>query len=382
MKAEPSHPGCHHADLSSAPVAAASDISGQDRQRFRHRALRGWLLAVAGLVFLMVVVGGATRLTESGLSIVEWKPVTGVLPPLSSAEWQAEFEHYQAIPQYRIVNHGMRLDEFKTIFWWEWAHRLLGRLIGVAFLLPLLWFLWRGWVDPQLRARLWLIFGLGALQGVVGWWMVASGLAERTEVSQYRLATHLLLACLILVATLWTATRLAPAPRIAVPARLRITAGVIVGLALVQIYFGALLAGLRGGLVYNTWPLIDGVFVPRLADLLSDTPAWRNPFENLLTVQFDHRMAAYLLWLLAAWHALDALRHGGGRVLAGALALAAAVTVQVVLGVLTLVYAVPLAAALVHQANAVLVLMLAAVHAARLARSPESGFDRAGAVVT
>jgi heme a synthase len=148
------------------------------------RAIRLWLYAVAALVLAMVLVGGATRLTESGLSITEWKPVMGALPPVSEADWQGAFAKYQAIPQYRALNAGMSLDEFKTIYWWEWTHRLLGRLIGAAFLLPFLWFLWRGWVAPALRPRLWFIFGLGALQGAVGWWMVASGLADRTEVSQ------------------------------------------------------------------------------------------------------------------------------------------------------------------------------------------------------
>ena len=171
------------------------------------RAIRLWLYAVAAMVLAIVLVGGATRLTESGLSITEWKPVMGVVPPLSGAQWQSEFEKYQAIPQYRELNNGMSLDAFKTIYWWEWTHRLIARTIGVVFLLPFLWFWWRGSISPGLRNRLWLIFGLGALQGAVGWWMVASGLADRIEVSQYRLATHLVLACLIYVALLWTAQR-------------------------------------------------------------------------------------------------------------------------------------------------------------------------------
>jgi hypothetical protein len=185
-------------------VPRISDVQGD----IHLRAIRLWLYVVAALVLAMVLVGGATRLTESGLSITEWRPVMGALPPMSAAQWQAEFEKYQAIPQYRALNAGMGLDAFKTIYWWEWAHRLIGRLIGVAFLLPFLWLLWRGWVGPALRARLWFIFALGALQGVVGWWMVASGLADRVEVSQYRLATHLALACAIYVALLWTAQRL------------------------------------------------------------------------------------------------------------------------------------------------------------------------------
>src|SRR3984885_12688429 len=214
----------------------ASMKTAQPSDQHGH-AIRLWLYTVAALVLAMVLVGGATRLTESGLSITEWQPVMGTLPPLGDAQWQTEFEKYQAIPQYRELNRGMSLDAFKTIYWWEWTHRLLGRTVGVVFLVPFLWFLWRGWIAPGLRARLWVIFGLGVLQGAVGWWMVASGLADRTEVSQYRLATHLLLACLILIALVWTAVR---TRRNAEPAlgRIRGAAAALVVLALVQIYLG------------------------------------------------------------------------------------------------------------------------------------------------
>src|SRR5512139_2806026 len=174
----------------------------------RNTAVRWWLIGVAALIALMVLVGGATRLTESGLSIVEWKPVAGTLPPLTDAQWHEAFEGYKKIPQYRELNAGMSLSEFKEIFWWEWSHRLLGRFIGAAYLLPFLFFLWRGGLSGELKRRLWLLFGLGALQGAVGWWMVASGLSERVEVSQYRLATHLVLALLIFAGIVWTVRRL------------------------------------------------------------------------------------------------------------------------------------------------------------------------------
>ena len=233
------------------------------------RAIRLWLYAVAALVLAMVLVGGATRLTESGLSITEWKPLTGVVPPLSENAWQSAFEKYRAIPQYRELNSGMSLAEFKTIYWWEWTHRLLGRVIGAAYLLPFLWFLWRGWVARELRPRLWFIFGLGALQGVVGWWMVASGLADRVEVSQYRLATHLLLACAIYVALIWTAWRLGDRATGHVPGRIRLGATGLLILVLAQVYLGALVAGLRAGYAYNTWPLIDGALIPDRARLFS-----------------------------------------------------------------------------------------------------------------
>jgi cytochrome c oxidase assembly protein subunit 15 len=182
--------------------------SSSDKKGFRLRAVRWWLIAMALLIAAMVLVGGATRLTESGLSIVEWKPVTGALPPLTQQQWTEAFDGYKAIPQYREMNAGMTLDQFKTIFWWEWSHRLLGRFIGVAYLLPFLWFLWRGMLPSDLKRRLWIIFGLGGLQGAVGWWMVASGLTKRVEVSQYRLATHLVLALLIFAAIVWTIRRL------------------------------------------------------------------------------------------------------------------------------------------------------------------------------
>src|SRR6266852_1687681 len=190
----------------------------------KARAVRVWLLLVAALMLATLIVGGATRLTEAGLSIVEWRPVTGVLPPLDEAQWQAEFAKYQTIPQYRERNAGMSLHDFKTIYWWEWSHRLLARLIGIAFLLPFLWFLWRREIEPRLRTRLWAIFGLGAALGAVGWWMVSSGLADRVSVSQYRLGFHLTLACVIYAMVLWTAQELVPRPHVGLPRRTRVGA--------------------------------------------------------------------------------------------------------------------------------------------------------------
>jgi cytochrome c oxidase assembly protein subunit 15 len=322
-----------------------------------------------------VLVGGATRLTESGLSITEWQPVTGVVPPLSQAEWQAEFDKYKTIPQYQQLNRDMGLDGFKTIYWWEWTHRLLGRLIGAAFLLPFLWFLWRGWITPGLRWRLWTIFGLGAAQGAVGWWMVASGLATRTNVSQYRLAFHLTLACVIYTAIVWTAQRLnaitdirlLPKPTGAMR-RIKVTAQVVIALVLAQIYLGALVAGTHAGLIYNTWPLIDGSFIPRAAGLMFNSPWWRNFFENTLTVQFDHRMVAYTIFIVALLHLADVLfAKRRGEVLAGALMLAVTVTLQATLGIVTLLHQAPLSLALAHQGLAMVLLTVAVVYAARLA---------------
>ena len=333
-----------------------------------HRAVRWWLVSIAALIAIMVLVGGATRLTEAGLSIVEWKPVTGTLPPFSQEQWTQAFEAYKTIPQYRELNAGMSLAEFKTIFWWEWSHRLLGRVIGVAYLLPFLWFLWRGALSAELRRRLWLIFGLGALQGAVGWWMVASGLSQRVEVSQYRLATHLVLALLIFAAVVWTLRRLADRPRSTASSRLRITGVALVVVTFVQLYFGALVAGLRAGRVYNTWPDIDGALIPSAARLFFEAPWWHNLFDNTLTVQFEHRMTAYLLFALALLHALDAVRsRAGAAAVSGALWLAAAVTLQATLGILTLLNQVPTSLALAHQAVAIAVLTLAVFQVDRLA---------------
>jgi len=332
-----------------------------------YRAVRWWLISVAALIALMVLVGGATRLTESGLSIVEWKPVTGSVPPLSEAQWTDAFEAYKKIPQYRELNAGMSLSEFKQIFWWEWSHRLLGRFIGVAYLLPFLFFLWRGGLSADLKRRLWLLFALGGLQGAVGWWMVASGLSERVEVSQYRLATHLVLALLIFAGIVWTVRRLTDRPRLWVPIRLRFTSALLVVVTFIQIYFGALVAGLRAGRAYNTWPQIDGAFIPSPERLWFETPWWRNMFDNVLTVQFEHRMTAYLLFTLAVLHAIDAMRSRAGSAARGALWLLAAVSLQAVLGILTLLNQVPIDLALSHQAVAIVVLTLAVVQAERLA---------------
>jgi heme a synthase len=333
----------------------------------QNTAVRWWLIGVAALIALMVLVGGATRLTESGLSIVEWKPVTGALPPLTEAQWHDAFDGYKKIPQYRELNAGMTLTEFKTIFWWEWSHRLLGRFIGVAYLLPFLYFLWRGVLSSELKKRLWLIFGLGGLQGAIGWWMVASGLTQRTEVSQYRLAVHLILALVIFAAIIMTVRRMTVRPAVAAAPRLKPFSQILLGLIFLQIYFGALVAGLRAGRAYNTWPEIDGALIPSSERLFFETPWWRNLFDNVLTVQFEHRMTAYLLLALAVWHATDTVRaRAAGAVISGAWCLVAAVLLQAVLGILTLLNQVPIDLALSHQAVAIAVLTIAVINVERL----------------
>ena len=336
----------------------------------RHaRAVRLWLIVVAALIFTTLIVGGATRLTESGLSITEWKPVTGVLPPISQGDWQAEFEKYRQIPQYREVNRGMTLDRFKTIYWWEWSHRFLARLVGAVFLLPFLYFLWRGMIPRELKTRLWLIFLGGAALGAVGWWMVSSGLAgsARTSVSQYRLAFHLTLTCVIYAAIVWTAQQMIARTREDVALRLRVSAVALVILVIIQIYAGALVAGLDAGMSFNTWPLIDGAFFPASDRLWFETPWWRNLFENALTVQFNHRMLAYAIWLLVIWHVFDAR---GSVAFNSALTLVILITLQGVLGIVTLLHVAPLGLALAHQGLAVIVLTATVLHAENLGHSP------------
>ena len=322
----------------------------------RHPAhVRAWLYAVAALVFLMLSVGGATRLTGSGLSITQWQPIVGTLPPLSQADWLEAFARYRQIPQYEHVNRGMSLEAFKIIFWWEWTHRFLGRLVGAAFLLPFLCFLAAGRMPRALAASLAGIFALGALQGAVGWYMVRSGLAARIDVSQYRLALHLGLAILIFGALIWVALSL-DEPRIRAGAGWSpraVAAGLVVLLVFLQIELGALVAGLKAGAGYNTWPLMDGRLVP--AGLGAMQPWYLNLFENALTVQFNHRAVAYALVLATAWHAWN-VRSRAAMLLAGG------VFAQAALGVWTLLAQVPLALGLAHQAGAAAVFGIAVWH--------------------
>jgi cytochrome c oxidase assembly protein subunit 15 len=301
----------------------------------RLRPVRVWLYVLAAMVLCIVVVGGITRLTDSGLSITEWKPITGILPPLSEAEWQADFESYQQIPQYQVLNQGMTLDEFKLIFFWEWFHRVLGRLLGVAFAVPFVIFLVQRRFTWSLAAPLTGLFILGGFQGFLGWWMVTSGLSELTSVSQYRLAAHLSAALVLFLALLWVARRLL----------------ILLALIFIQIIWGAFVAGLDAGMGYNTWPLMDGALVPDGLGVMQ--PWWKNLFENAMTVQFIHRTIAYVLvvYVFALWFAH---RGAGGWVPR----LAILTLLQVVLGIATLLMQVPLTIALGHQA---LAFMLAGV---------------------
>jgi len=341
---------------SSTPVP-----NSNARRAAGHKAIAIWLLVVAGLVFAMVIVGGATRLTDSGLSITEWKPVTGAIPPLSGEAWETEFEKYRQTPEYQEINHGMSLADFKAIYYWEWGHRLLGRLIGLAFLLPFLFFLITRKVERERLPRLIGLFALGGLQGVLGWFMVMSGLVDRVDVSQYRLAAHLGLAFLIYAALFWTALDYFRGTWGASAPPHRSFAWVAVGfvaLIFVQIIIGAFVAGLDAGLIYNTWPLMDGAVIP--AGLFSQSPWIANLFENHLTVQFFHRMTAYLIVIcgIAFWFWGRALGLPQ-RVSKAMNMLLAMIGLQVLLGIWTLLGAVPLSLGLLHQGGAVLTLSTA-----------------------
>jgi cytochrome c oxidase assembly protein subunit 15 len=303
-----------------------------------------------------VIVGGATRLTDSGLSITEWKPLLGAIPPLSEADWQEAFAKYQQIPEYQLVNKGMSLAAFKAIYWWEWAHRFLGRFIGVAFFVPFLIFWLRGAIPKGLMPKLAAIFVLGGAQGALGWYMVKSGLAERTDVSQYRLAAHLGLAVLIYGATLWVAFGLgrgAPAGDRA-SGGLKALAGTFAGLVFLQIILGGFVAGTDAGLSHNTWPLMDGAIIPDGLDAMQ--PWYLNLFENVLTIQFNHRMLGYLIALVALVNLFVARHSASGAV---ALWVFAAVLAQIALGVFALLSHLQLGLALAHQAGAVLLFGLA-----------------------
>ena len=348
---------------SSLRTIAAAHVRG------RGGAVSHWLWSVAALVLLMVVVGGATRLTESGLSITEWKPLTGVVPPLTHAGWVEAFDKYKQIPQYSELFPDMDLGRFQTIFLWEWTHRLIGRLLGVALVVPLAVFWLRGMLSQKLKWQMSGVVALGGLQGFVGWWMVSSGLSGRVEVAQERLATHLLLASITLTALVWLAAgqRQAVAAPERVPAGLRHVANLVIVVVLAQIAMGGLVAGLRAGQAYNTWPLMNGRLIPPAADLGFLEPAWRNVVDNITTVQFQHRMTAYALICLAVVQALwtRASLPGTGAA-RRALAVLGLVSGQAALGVLTLVLAVPIWAGLLHQAFAMIVLTMSVVHRQRL----------------
>ncbi len=356
------------ASITTEPARSAAIA----RRTTSHRALRLWLWSVAALVFAMVVVGGATRLTESGLSITEWKPITGVLPPLSQADWLAEFAKYKEIPQYKELFYGMSLNGFKFIFMWEWSHRLLGRLIGVVFAVPLLIFWLRGMLPAGLKPKLLGLLALGGFQGFVGWWMVTSGLVHRVEVAQQRLALHLLLASLTFAALVYLASSLAPRRAETQPAasRLRSFATVTIFVIFLQIFLGALVAGLRAGRAYNTWPLMDGHFVPASATLFALEPFRRNFTDNIAMVQLQHRLVAYALLLLTLIQALCALRWARkSRAMRRAFHLLGFVTMQAYLGIATLLLVVPLWAGLLHQAFAMLVLAYAMIYRELLSRA-------------
>jgi heme a synthase len=349
-------------------VALADRVTRSERSipgAADRRAVAAWLFACCAMIFVMLLIGGITRLTESGLSITEWQPIGGAVPPLGQADWQSLFDQYRASPQYAEINQGMDLAGFKTIFWWEYVHRLWGRLIGFVFLLPLVWFVARRRIPRALVPWLFLIFLLGGMQGAVGWWMVASGLDQGPWVSAYRLSLHLGFALLLYAAMLWLALRLwRPPPRAGAPAPFAIAGLGILLLAFVTILAGGFVAGTHAGLIYNEFPTMGDGLVP---------PDYRNPalgflrnaFENPAAIQLHHRILAsttlvtvlaFAAWLIAR---LPSLRGE-------ALALGAMVLLQFALGLSTLLLQVPLPLAVLHQAGAALLLTLAITAAERL----------------
>ena len=332
----------------------------------RPRSLARWLYLVAALIVLMVAVGGITRLTESGLSITQWKPISGIVPPLNDAQWQAEFANYQKIPEYQQINQGMTLDGFKSIFFWEYVHRLLGRAIGLAFAVPLLWFALRRQIPKGYGPRLVALLALGGMQGAIGWWMVASGLSVRTDVSHIRLAVHLSTALLILGGTIWTAldlSNLAHDP-FARSAKLRGLAVFALSLLALQIVLGAFTAGLDAGYAFSSWPLMGDAFFP--ADVPMLDPTWRNAVDNPVVVQFVHRWFAFGSAAGLVCLAWAARRRGAVNAWSAVILL---VGLQIVLGIATLLSGVQIVVAVAHQVNAA-VLLIAAVAAAHAIGRP------------
>ena len=340
------------AQLSAAPL---------ERPAPRARAISNWLLWMAGLVFAMVVVGGITRLTESGLSMVRWEPISGVVPPIGADAWDAEFAAYKASPEYQKINRGMSLDQFKDIFFWEYVHRLLGRFIGLAFALPLAWFAWKRAIPKGYGWRLLALLGLGGLQGGIGWWMVASGLVDRPEVSHIRLAIHLLLALFILAGLVWTALDLRALARdpSARAAKLTVTAAWAFSLLGLQLMFGAYVAGLEAGYAFNSWPKMGDEWFPSGTPMLE--PFLANLVDNAIVVQFVHRWLAWIVAAAAVALAAAAWMRGFRW---SAAAVVVTVIAQIVLGIATLLSAVELWVAVAHQAMAALLLaaMVAAAH--------------------
>ena len=323
--------------------------------RDRH-AIAAWLFFCCALLFALIVVGGVTRLTHSGLSITEWQPIVGTLPPLTDADWAGSFAKYRATPEYRQVNSGMSLEAFKSIFWWEYAHRLLGRAIGVAFLVPYLWFLARRRIPRGYAGALFAIFVLGGTQGALGWYMVQSGLVDDPRVSQLRLTAHLGLAFLIFGAMFWIALSLSrPREARAGNAALRRFAALLAGLVYLMVLAGGLVAGIRAGFAYNTFPSMNGYWVP--PEILMLDPWYRNFTDNMATVQFDHRLIGWALAFLVPWLAwrVHAAPHVAPQARRAALLLLALVVIQIALGISTLLLSVPLPLAAAPQAGAVLV---------------------------
>jgi heme a synthase len=356
----------HMMELTDAATHEVGKRAGADARD--RRAVATWLFACCALLFAMVVVGGVTRLTHSGLSITEWQPIVGTLPPMSDADWADAFAKYRATPEYRQVNAGMSLDAFKSIFWWEYAHRLLGRAIGVAFLLPCLWFLVRRRIPHGYAGALFAIFVLGGMQGALGWFMVQSGLVDDPRVSHLRLTAHLGLAFLIFGAMFWVALSLSrPRAASAVNPSLKRFANLLAGLVYLMVLAGGLVAGLRAGFAYNTFPLMNGRWVP--PEILMLEPWYRNFTDNMATVQFDHRLLAATLAVLVPWFAWR--MHGTAipfsRARRAADLFLVLLIVQIALGIATLLLAVPLPLAAAHQAGALLVFAAAlnASHALR-----------------
>lgn len=345
------------------PIIDKNNGSTGDRKQQHRKIIAIWLFFMSSIVIIMILIGGLTRLTDSGLSITDWRPIMGAIPPLNDTDWQAIFLRYQQTSEFLLQNYNMNLAAFKSIYWWEWGHRFLGRMIGLIFAIPFLIFLIRKMIPTGWHKKLLFIGFLGALQGIIGWWMVKSGLSARVDVAPYRLGVHLILAFIILTILLWRGQLLLRPEWVLLQARRQRNgallgfSGLVIGVLLIQIFLGALVAGLDAGKNYTDWPMMAGEIIP--TEAFDNRPLWSNFFENPALTQFDHRLFAYLLIILGGVLWFKARKSAYQKLRRWVTIFTAAIVAQAVLGIITLMQVTPMVLAISHQLGAIVLMATA-----------------------